>query len=230
MHLKTIRKRLTATFALCAALAAAVDAAWACAPSDPDFRAVIDRNHVRVWTCAIPAEPLRGFRAVTTVRSSLSGLVALLLDTGAAPEWVFRTSRIELLRRDDRAQTFTVRAETNFWPLQDRDVVINGRIQQDPDSLTVHIDSQSTPPGQYPERQEFVRMPNMRGNWEFRPLGNGMVEVTMSGIADPGGSIPDFLVNLVIEETPYQTLLGLRRVVGLPRYQQARVEGIRELR
>lgn len=222
--------RFTATLALCAALAAAVGPTWACAPSDADLRQVIDRNHVRVWTCAIPTEPLRGFRAVTTVRSSLSGLVALLLDTGAAPEWVFRTNRIELLRRDDRAQTFTVRAETNFWPLQDRDVIINGRIHQDPASLTIHIDSQSVPPGQFPEQEEFVRMPNMRGNWEFRPIGNGMVEVTMTGIADPGGSIPDFLVNLVIQETPYQTLQGLRRIVGQPRYQQARVEGIRELR
>lgn len=189
---------------------------------------VIEHNQVKVWTCAIPGEPLRGFRAVTTVRSSLSGLVALLLDTGAAPQWVFRTNRIELLRRDDRAQTFTIRAETNFWPLQDRDVVMNGRIYQDPASLAVHIDSQNTAPGQYPERSEFVRMPKMRGNWEFRPVGNGLVEVSMTGLADPGGSIPDFLVNLVIKETPYQTLLGLRQVVAQPRYQQARIEGIRE--
>lgn len=189
-----------------------------------------NRNQVRVWTCAIPDEPLRGFKAVTTVRSSLSGLVGLLLDTTAAPQWVFRTDRIELLRRDDRARTFTVRAETNFWPLTNRDVVLNGRVQQDPVSLVVEIDSQSVPPGQYPLRDGFIRMPNMRGHWEFRPLGNGLVEVTMTGLANPGGALPDFLVNLVIQETPYQTLLGLRRVIGQPRFQQSRIDGIIEPR
>lgn len=226
---KTI-KRLPATLALWFAIAIPFGGAWACNPADADIEQVIDRNQVRVWTCAIPSEPLRGFRAVTTVRSSLSGLVALLLDTSAAPQWVFRTNRIELLRRDDRAQTFVVRAETNFWPLQDRDVVLNGRVYQDPATLVVQIDSQSAPPGQYPLRNEFVRMPNMRGNWEFRPLGNGLVEVAMSGIADPGGSIPDFLVNLVIKETPYRTLLGLRQMVVQAKYQQARVDGVREPR
>lgn len=230
MPLKTTRinaRRPALWLALALLLPAA---AHACGPADQDVEQVIDRHQVRVWTCVVPAEPLRGFKAVTTVRSSLAGLVALLLDTTAAPQWVFRTNRIELLRRDDRAQTFTVRAETNFWPLQDRDVVVNGRVYQDPASLVVHIDSQSAPPGQYPTRPDFVRMPNMRGNWEFRPVGNGLVEVTMSGIADPGGSIPDFLVNLVIKETPYQTLLGLRKVIGQAKYQQARVEGIREAR
>lgn len=211
-------------------LSALATTGHACGSDARDVQQVLSRNAVIVWTCEIPAEPLRGFKAVTTVRSSLSGLVALLLDTTAAPQWVFRTSRIELLRRDDRAQTFTVRAETDFWPLQDRDVVINGRIAQDPASLVVVIDSQSAPPGQYPIRDEFVRMPNMRGHWEFRPLGNGLVEVTMTGIADPGGAIPGFLVNLVIKETPYQTLLGLRRLVGQPRYQQSHLEGIREPR
>lgn len=220
--------RLPALLACLLALLLLPAAARACSPGDRDLSQVIDRQGVRVWTCAIPDEPLRGFRAVTTVRSSLSGLVALLLDTHAAPDWVFRTDRIELLRRDDRAQTFTVRAETDFWPLQDRDVVINGRIEQDPDTLVVEIDSRSAPAGQYPLRDEFVRMPQMRGHWQFRPLGNGLVEVTMSGIANPGGAIPDFLVNLVIQETPYRTLLGLRRMIDQPRYQQATFEGIRE--
>lgn len=189
-----------------------------------------NRNQVRVWTCAIPGEPLRGFKAVTTVRSSLSALVNLLLDTAAAPQWVFRTNRIELLRRDDQSRTFTVRAETDFWPLTNRDVVINGRVQQDPVTLVVEIDSQAAAPGQYPLRDGFVRMPAMRGHWEFRPLGNGLVEVTMSGLANPGGAIPDFLVNLVIQETPYQTLLGLRRIIGQARYQQSAIDGISEPR
>lgn len=193
-----------------------------------DETPVIDRNQVQVWTCEIPNQPLRGFKAVTRVKSSLSGLLGLLLDTHAAPRWVYRTDRLELLRLDTRAGTFTVRAETDFWPLKDRDVVVNGRIAQDPETLTVSIDSRSTAPGQFPERDGFVRMPGMEGRWEFRPLGQGEVEVTMTGHADPGGRIPDFLINLVIKETPYRTLLGLRRMIAEGSYQQQRIAGIRE--
>jgi hypothetical protein len=71
-------------------------------------------------------------------------------------------------------------------------------------------------------------MRSMRGVWQFRPLGQGLVEVSMSGHADPGGHIPDFLINLMIKETPYRTLLGLRHVISGAKYQQERVPGIRE--
>lgn len=193
-----------------------------------DESLVIDRQQVKVWTVREPDAPLRGCRAVTTVRSSLSGLVRLIMDTHAAPDWVYRTSRMQLLRSDEQAGTFTVLAEMDFWPLPDRDVVVEGRVSQDPVSLLVTVDSHALRQSALPPRAGFVRMRSMRGLWEFRPLGHGLVEVSMSGHADPGGHIPDFLVNLMIKETPYRTLLGLRRVIAGARYQQERVPGIRE--
>lgn len=189
---------------------------------------VINRQHVKVWTVSEPGEPLRGFHAVTTVRSSLSGLVSLLMDTAAAPDWVYRTGRLELLRSDAEAGTFTVLAEMDFWPLPDRDVVVEGRVSQDPVTLLVRVDSHALHQAALPPRAGFVRMRSLRGRWEFRPLGQGLVEVSMSGHADPGGHIPDLLINLMIKETPYRTLLGLRRVIGAAHYQQARMPGIRE--
>lgn len=189
---------------------------------------VIDRNNVQVWTCTAPGTPLLGFEARTTVQSSLSGLVGLLMDTASAREWVFRMNRIDLLRQDEKAGTFLLRAESDFWPLKDRDVYLEGRVTQHPATLAVAIDSRSTPAGRHAERPDFVRMPFMLGHWEFQPLGQGRVQVIMTGQADPGGRIPDLLVNLVIQETPYRTLLGLRRQIIAPRYQQMHISGIRE--
>lgn len=193
-----------------------------------DESLAIDRQQIKVWTVTEPGSPLRGFRAVTTVRSSLSGLVRLIMDTDAAPGWVYRTGRMQLLRSDEQAGTFTVLAEMDFWPLPDRDVVVEGRVSQDPATLVVTVDSRSRRQPALPPRAGFVRMRSMRGIWEFRPLGDGLVEVSMSGHADPGGHIPDFLINLMIKETPYRTLQGLRRVVTGATYQQGRMPGVRE--
>lgn len=193
-----------------------------------DESLAIDRQQVKVWTVREPDAPLRGFRATTTVRSSLSGLVRLIMDTAAAPEWVYRTDRMQLLRSDEQAGTFTVLAEMDFWPLPDRDVVVEGRVSQDPATLVVTVDSHAVRQPALPPRAGFVRMRSMRGVWQFRPLGHGLVEVSMTGHADPGGHIPDFLINLMIKETPYRTLLGLRHVIGGAKYQQERVPGIRE--
>jgi hypothetical protein len=71
-------------------------------------------------------------------------------------------------------------------------------------------------------------MPDMAGTWMFRPIGNGWVEVTMIGRANPGGNIPAGVVNLIIHETPLRTMQAMRRVVGEAKYQKTPVPQIRE--
>lgn len=189
-----------------------------------------DRSGIQVWTREEPGFPIHAFKATTVVKSSLSGLVSLILDTDRASQWAYRTTRIEVLRRDDEAATFLIRAETDFpWPFSDRDVILAGQISQDEKTRVVTIHSYSTPPGQYATASGFVRMPEMKGDWIFRPLGAGLVEVTMVGRADPGGNIPGGLVSMIIHETPYQTLSGLRKIIVDERYQRARILKIREL-
>lgn len=183
---------------------------------------------IKVWTRDVSGYPLREFRAETTVRSTLAGLVNLVMDTERAPEWIYRTSRVDILQRNDREQTFIVRMVSDFpWPMTDRDAVVAGRIFQSGDD-TVHIISQSLLDDQYAADPALVRMLDFYGNWTFRPLGNGMVRVTMQGRADPGGTLPHSIVNLIIHETPYQTMRGLHRVIGHARYQQSTMDAIRE--
>lgn len=190
-----------------------------------------DRKGIKVWTKEEPGYPIRAFKAVTVVESSLTGLVTLIMDTDRVDQWAYRVMRIEVLSRDDEAGTFVIRTETDFpWPLTNRDVVLVGKVSQDDKSRVVTIRSRSTPPGQYPLHPDFLRMPDMVGDWIFRPLPGGRVEVTMIGRANPSGNIPFGVVNLIIHETPYLTLLGLRDLISNERYRNApRLKQIREL-
>lgn len=210
-----------------AGLALLLLASVACQASE--WELARDRSGIKVWTRDEPGYPIRAFKAVTTVDSSLAGLVSLIMDTDRVSDWAYRILKVEVLARDDAAATFVIRTETDFpWPLSNRDVVLAGQIAQDDKTRVVMIRSRSTPAGQYPLNPDFVRMPDMVGDWIFRPLGGGKVEVTMVGRANPSGNIPFGVVNLIIHETPYRTLLGLRQVIGTERYQRSRLAQIRE--
>lgn len=222
---KTIM-RITTTllhglFAWCAL---ACDAALASA----DWSLARHAEGIKVWTRDVSGYPLREFRAETTVHSTLAGLVTLVMDTEQAATWIYRTRRVDILQRNNRDATFVVRMVTDFpWPLTDRDAVVAGRIFQAGDG-TVHIISQSLQDDSTPDDPALVRMRDFYGNWTFRPLPDGRVHVTMQGRADPGGTLPHAIVNLLIHDTPFQTLRGLRRVIGQPRYQQSVQPTIRE--
>ncbi|RZU38272.1 hypothetical protein EV700_2200 [Fluviicoccus keumensis] len=202
-------------------------AAFAYDPPAEDSRLVLDRQGVRIWSYQVPNSPLYGFKAVSTVKSSLSGLVALIADTENARKWIYRTKSVEPLERNDADLSFSVRVITDFpWPFRDREAVVSGHIVQDPQTLKVRIDSNSI--NTQPPRACCVRMPMVEGSWIFRPIGNGMVEITMTGHADPGGYIPASAVNLLIQEYPYNTLKGLRKLIGDDRYQKSHFPNIHE--
>lgn len=188
--------------------------------AEDDWALARDSSDIKVWTRSVPNYPIKAFKAVTVVKSSLSGLIALIMDTERADQWIYRTLRVDVLKRDDEKSTFVIRMVTDFpWPLSNRDAIVAGHMTQDERTGAIVISSRSLVSSQYPPLLDFVRMPDIDGNWTFRPLNNGLVEVTMQGRADPGGSIPASVVNLMIHETPYRTLLGLRRVIADRRYQ-----------
>lgn len=199
------------------------------APSD--LKLVVDKKNIKIWTYVVPNSELRGFKAVTVVKSSLSGLVSLITDTENAKRWLYRTSTIDVLKRDDTAHLFTIRVITDLpWPFNDREALVDVRITQDATSGKVRIDSNESPDAaHYPVKECCVRMPLVQGFWMFKPLANGMVEVTMSGHADPGGNVPAGAVNFLIQEHPYNTLKGLRKVIGDAKYQKSQYPTIHEV-
>ena len=196
-----------------------------------DLKLVLDKQNIKIWTYQVPKSTLYGFKAVTTVKSSLAGLVGLIADTEHADRWLYRTSGIEVLRRSENNQAFTIRVITDFpWPFTDREALVDVRISQDAKTEKVRIDSSESPSSaSYPVKECCLRMPMVQGYWSFKPLANGMVEVTMAGHADPGGRIPTGAVNFLIQEHPYNSLKGLRKVIGESTYQKLQYSYIHEL-
>lgn len=204
---------------------------WANDEYGASAKLIVDKNQIKIWSYKVPQSPLSGFVATTTVKSSLSGLVTLITDTKNAKRWLYRTNYIDVLARDDGQQFFTIRVVTDVpWPLSDREALVDVRISQDATTGRVRIDSnESAHINKYPVAENCLRMPMVKGYWLLKPLANGLVEVTMSGHADPGGMIPKGLVNFLIQEHPYNSLQGLRRVIGDAAYQKAQYPHIIEM-
>lgn len=188
-----------------------------------------DEDAISVAKSSLADSPIKAFRATTRVRSSLSALMALFYDLDFAPEWIDRCTRVVALRRNDDRHEYTLLMETHMpWPVADRDVVIAGRWWQDPKTLTIYLQGGEADPAIYPENPNFVRSRHVKSNWTFRPVGNGMVEVTTEGHVDPAGHLPSWAVNVVLQESPFKTLRNLRDVIQDDRFQRAHMSGVQE--
>lgn len=199
------------------------DASWRVHETDP---AVPVSVSLRERPGALPA-----FRATTVVEARLAALAAVLLDATRTHEWVYRVRRAELLHSDGPARGVTLVITGMPFPLADRESVVAWAMTQDPQTLVVTLSGREAPDGP-PPHPDRVRMPTFESSWTLSPRSDGRVDVVFEGAGDLGGSLDNPLLRhfagAAAWEAPWQTVRGLREMVGRPEFAQAQLDFIRE--
>ena len=113
------------------------------------------------------------------------------------------------------------------FPLQDRDIVVQGKISQTADG-TVTIKNRAITDSRVPVRQNVLRLTHYEGDWTLKPLGPGRTEVSTTGYGDPGGVIPLSVANMFVQQQPYQMLGRMKDYVKSTRYQNAQLGMIKD--
>ncbi len=220
-------------FALVLLSALAFFSSYTLADIAPQGKLSIDRDGVKVWTFKKPNNPIMNFRATTVLESTLSGAIALVMDVDRSAEWAPYTGEVMILDSYEQAGTFSFRMNLNFpFPLSNRDLVVACRLTQAADGI-VSIKNKSVEDPRAPVRPNFIRIKNYEGLWQFKPHGTSatgkpLVEVTVSGFADPNGIVPLGIVNLFVKEQPFQMLRNMQKYVQAAKYQNASIAGIKE--
>jgi hypothetical protein len=204
---------------------------WAETP--PQEKLTIDRDGVKVWTFKKPNNAVVNYRARTVVESTLSGAVGIVMDTDHISEWAPYIGNILILDHTNQNGDFKLRLDVDFpFPLSNRDVVLAGRLYQHTDG-TVSITNKVIKDSRAPVRDNFIRLDRYEGSWTFKSLpktaaGKPQVEVINSGYAYPSGLLPIFIVNMFVQEQPFQMLRNMQSQVKLAKYQKMTVEGVKE--
>jgi hypothetical protein len=165
-------------------------------------------------------------KLITSIQSSMAGLVSLLSDVESYPQWGYKITEAEFIRKHSETESI-YRSRFDFpWPLDDRDIVMHNKVQQDPVSGKVTATSTATP-SMSPERPDAVRIKDARTVWTIYPGSGGWLYVEYYVYSNPGGNLPDWLVNMALDVGPRETIQHIRQHVSHPRYQAARLSFIR---
>ncbi len=172
---------------------------------------------IRVYTRTVENSPLKEFKGVTQITAPTSAFVALLRDPDVATEWMHQVGKFEVIESPSMTDNLVYTVNETPWPVTDRDAYIRSVMSQD-ESKVVTVTLTGVPEFR-PVNEDFVRMASLKGFWKFSPQENGITEVTYQVHANPGGSLPDWLVNGIVVDTPYNTLKNLQVKVVEERYQ-----------
>lgn len=196
--------------------------------ADSEWKLEKDTDGVKVYTRVVEGSPLKEFKGITHLKTSLTSIVALLDDRAVAPSWIKDTRESSLIKKIDSSVSIAYNVTAAPWPVKDRDMVLKSVMTQNPETLAVRIDLNAEKDGK-PEHKDRMRITKMNGHWEFNPQANGEVEVVYQVHADPAGSLPTWLVNSLVVDMPFHTLKNMQTKVLEDKYQQAEVSSIKNV-
>lgn len=182
--------------------------------------------NLKIFTREVEGSNLREFKGEMLIKTQLSALVALLMDSKSAPEWMHKCEKFEVIEEVDALTKVVYFINGAPWPVSDRDAVIKSTMSQDPETLVFKTEI-NVVNNVLAENDDYVRIPRMKGFWLFEPKEEGQVLVTYQVHANPGGSLPDWLANSVVVDTPYNTMSNMAEMLKLEKYQQAEVPMIK---
>jgi hypothetical protein len=192
--------------------------AWVLEQEDEDF-------NLKVFTREIEGSNFSEFKGEMLIKAQLTTIAALLLDFDVAPKWMHECEKFEILEQLDALSAVVYFVNGAPWPVSDRDAVVMAVMSQDPETLILKFELNAVN-DRLPENDDYVRIPYMTGSWLFEPTENGQVLVTYQVHADSGGSLPEWLANTAVVDTPYYTMSNMAKMLKLEKYQQVEVNNI----
>jgi hypothetical protein len=180
--------------------------------AEPEWSLDKDKDGIEVYTRSVAGSGIKEFKGVADVDSGIDDIIALLRDSDRFTAWFPDTSESKLLSRDgDVSYQYSVMATP--WPLADRDNVLRSVATRDEKTGVVNITVDAAP-DYYPIHEGRVRVQTATGTWKLTPLGDQKTNVAFTMHLEPGGGIPQWLINTRIVATPFEALTNLRGILA----------------
>ena len=190
-----------------------------------DWKQIREKQGITVFTRSNQNMDFKEFRSNMKINGTLEQFLSVLYDVDGLPSWGYNVKKAHPVSSEgDTIQVYYAEAKAPF-PYKNRDGVYLNRFKWDSSEkeLVVEIDM---PEGLIPEKENLVRMEGY-GSWIVRELNDGQLEINFQMQMDPGGNIPAWMANMFAGDTPYHTLLGLRKAMQEEKHQGKSYEFIR---
>lgn len=170
---------------------------------------------ISLWTRSIAGAELKAFRGVTHSDAPIENLIALLYDTAATPEWLFRCQEAAIVGEETNGDFYLHLKIKGIWPLDDRDAIILVRPFFDRQTGEILMTGTAAP-DYLPPLPNYVRIPAIASTWRLTPTPQGLVRIEWEGHVDPAGNVPRWLANSMATLVPRHTLRNFRNLMDEP--------------
>ena len=201
-----------------------------------EWRLVKEKNDIKVYTREVEGSDFLEFRGETVVEGSIAALVAVLYDTQNCPAWLHECSFGMTLEEVSFEENYIFEIYDLTFPVSDRGVILHSMLSWNDDGASLETYEVQT----FCEERDSSRCQKVKsldvtpikrssGRYTFTTLDDNRTNVVWQQHVEPGGNIPTWLVNAMVVDLPYETLLKLQTLVTDAKYQGVTEKKLRQM-
>jgi len=201
-----------------------------------EWSLVKESEGVRVYTSPVEGSDFLAYRGETVVEGSVASIVAVLYDTPNCVSWLHECSFGVTLEEVSFEENYIFEQYDLTFPVSDRGVILHSTLEWDKGHAVVRIKEDNA----YCDENENLRCAKVRaldlipitrsrGAYTLTYIDEQRTSVVWQVHAEPGGKIPTWIVNMMVIDMPYYSLLHLRTIVKEEKYRDMTQQKLRKL-
>jgi len=171
-----------------------------------------DKEGIKIYTRAVSNTNVKEVKTVLIINSSISKITDAIIDVENYSNWMKNILNPKILDKVNENEYYLYYEMEAPWPTDNRDIINHTVISHNPVNNTTTI-SATAIPDYIKEKEDVVRITLSEGSWELKQLSENKVEITHSLLASPGGSVPEWIINMFIVNHPFDTHRNLKKML-----------------
>ena len=176
--------------------------------ANPEWNLKKSRDGITAYTAKLENNDHLAFKGEAVIpAATLEQTIAVIRDVTHLDQWLYTCYEPKLLKdEDEHSSLIYMKNHTPTFFVAERDLVLRLSVEREADGLA-HITLTGLPDAM-PEVKSYVRVPYFLGKWDLEQVPEG-VRAIYSGVIDPGGGLPATISNMMVVDTPFETLKNL---------------------
>ena len=171
-----------------------------------------EKDGISVYQSEMKNSAYKSIKVECTFQGTYDKLLTILNDVSNHQKWVYNNKTSSLVKRISPTE-FYYYSETSLpWPMTNRDAVVHLTITKDSLNRFVKIIAIAVP-AYLPKKSGKVRVPQSNVLWHVTMPTTKTIHIVYTFEADPGGTVPTWLVNSFADKGPFESFKKLERIL-----------------
>jgi hypothetical protein len=176
--------------------------------SQYNWKIITDKEGIKVFESETKNSAFKSIKVECLLQGTFDKLIALITDVPGHKNWVYRSKTAYILKKNSPSDFYFYSETSVPWPMTNRDLVAHMIINRDNEDRFLKITATGVP-DYIPEKKRKVRVSRSLVNWHVTMPSSNSISIVYILEADPGGSVPAWMVNMFIDKGPFESFKKL---------------------